>query len=106
MIQFFKKINYLKNIPILASFIFIHSAKAQTIDSNLMKLAQNKLANIATVPFQNNMDFGIGPYNRMKNTLNVQPVIPFRLNGSWNLITRTIVPVIFEPDYYQEKLGY
>jgi hypothetical protein len=50
------------------------------------------------VPFQNNIDFGNGPFDRAKNTLNIQPVVPFKLSESVMLITRTIFPVIIQPD--------
>jgi hypothetical protein len=46
------------------------------------------------VPLQSNWDFGIGPEHAMRYTLNVQPVIPFSLGCDWNLITRTILPII------------
>lgn len=52
----------------------------------------NPIANLTSVPFQNNFDFGGGRGNAFRYTLNVQPVIPFSLNDDWNLITRTIVP--------------
>jgi hypothetical protein len=47
------------------------------------------------VPIQNNWDFGIGPADAMRYYVNVQPVIPFALTTEWNLITRTILPVIY-----------
>ena len=58
-----------------------------------MKLA-NPVANLISVPFQSNMDFGIGPDDVTRYTLNIQPVIPFSLNDEWNLITRTILPIV------------
>ncbi|MDA8239339.1 MAG: hypothetical protein M0Z67_03085 [Nitrospiraceae bacterium] len=61
----------------------------------LQKKLENPVANMISVPFQNNWDFGIGPANAMRYTLNVQPVIPFELSKDWNLITRTIVPYIY-----------
>jgi hypothetical protein len=61
----------------------------------LAKKLQNPVANLISVPLQNNWDFGIGPANAMRYTLNVQPVIPFSLTPDWNLITRTIVPIIY-----------
>ncbi len=57
-----------------------------------MKL-QNPVANLISVPFQNNWDFGIGPADAMRYTVNVQPVIPIKLNEDLNLITRTIIPI-------------
>jgi hypothetical protein len=58
-----------------------------------MKL-NNPIASLISVPIQNNWDFGIGPRDATKYTANIQPVIPFDLSDDWNLITRTILPVI------------
>jgi len=63
----------------------------------LAKAAQNPVANLISVPFQNNFNFGIGPRNVTQWILNVQPVIPIKLNEDWNLITRTIMPIINQP---------
>lgn len=57
------------------------------------KLA-NPVASLISVPFQNNINYGIGPYNGVKYTLNIQPVIPFKLSDNLNLITRYILPVV------------
>lgn len=56
---------------------------------------QNPVASLISVPLQNNWDFGIGQASAMRYAVNVQPVIPFSLGKKWNLITRTIVPVIY-----------
>ncbi len=64
-------------------------------EAELAKELQNPVANLISVPLQSNMDFRIGPKDALRYTLNVQPVIPFSLNDNWNLITRTIVPVIY-----------
>ena len=63
----------------------------------LAKAAQNPIASLISLPFQNNTDFGIGPDDETKNTLNIQPVWPFSLSDNWNLITRTIIPVVSQP---------
>ncbi|MGH8533679.1 MAG: transporter [Gammaproteobacteria bacterium] len=63
--------------------------------AELAKKLQNPVASLISVPIQNNWDFGIGPENAMRYTANVQPVIPFSLTEDWNLITRTIVPIIY-----------
>ncbi len=70
--------------------------KQESVDA-LRAAAQNPVANMISVPFQNNTDFNIGPDNKTKNTLNIQPVWPFELNDDWNLITRTIFPVVSQP---------
>ncbi len=63
--------------------------------AELAKKLANPVASLISVPMQNNWDFGIGSANAMRYTLNVQPVIPFSLTQEWNLITRTIVPIIY-----------
>ena len=57
------------------------------------KLA-NPVASLISLPLQNNLNYGIGPYNGVKYTINVQPVIPFKLTDNLNLITRYVIPVI------------
>jgi hypothetical protein len=69
----------------------------QTEDTELAKKAQNPVADLISVPFQNNFNFGIGPNDVTQWVLNIQPVIPIELNRDWNLITRTIVPIINQP---------
>jgi hypothetical protein len=64
---------------------------------NLAKQAQNPIADLISVPFQNNTEFNFGPRERTLNVLNFQPVVPFKLSARWNLITRTIVPIIHLP---------
>jgi hypothetical protein len=63
--------------------------------AELAKKLSNPVASLISVPIQNNWDFGIGSANAMRYTANVQPVIPFSLSEDWNLITRTIVPVVY-----------
>lgn len=66
--------------------------KAQSAE--LAKKLSNPVANLISVPIQMNWDFGIGPANATRMTINVQPVIPVTLNEDWNVITRTILPII------------
>ncbi len=65
---------------------------------NLAKQSQNPIADLVSVPFQSNTNFSTGPFNRPQEVLNIQPVIPMHLNADWNLISRTIVPLISQPD--------
>jgi len=73
------------------------STPKQESTDELRKAAQNPVASMISVPFQNNTDFNIGPDNKTKNTMNIQPVVPFELNDDWNLITRTILPLVSQP---------
>ena len=67
-------------------------------DEELAKAAQNPIASMISLPLQNNTNLNIGPDDSTQNILNVQPVWPFKINDDWNLITRTIIPVISQPD--------
>ena len=66
-------------------------------NEELAREAQNPIAKLISVPFQNNFNFGIGPNNVVQYVLNFQPVIPITLSEDWNLITRTILPTINMP---------
>jgi ABC-type thiamine transport system ATPase subunit len=69
-------------------------ARAEMSVEELAKLSQNPVGNLISVPFQNNTNFNYGPLDGTQNILNIQPVIPITLNENWNIITRTIAPLI------------
>ncbi len=62
----------------------------------LAKKLSNPVASLISFPFQSNFDFGMGTGSGWRYQLNIQPVVPFRLNDRWNLISRTILPVIHQ----------
>ena len=72
-------------------------ARAEMSAEDLAKLAQNPVGNLISLPFQNNTNLNYGPGNGTQNILNIQPVIPISVNDDWNIITRTIVPVVSMP---------
>src|ERR1700750_3430910 len=72
-------------------------AHAEMSAEELAKLAQNPVGNLISVPFQNNTNLNFGPEKGTQNILNIQPVIPISVNKDWNIITRTILPVISMP---------
>jgi hypothetical protein len=74
-------------------------AYAQTAEE-LAQQAANPIADLMSLPIQNNTDFGLGEFDRARNVLNVQPVIPF---GGGKLITRTIIPFVWLPDTNAES---
>jgi hypothetical protein len=66
---------------------------------DLAKKAQNPIANLISVPFQNNTTFDYGPRHGTQNILNIQPVLPFTLSEDWNLITRWSLPIVYQPSF-------
>jgi len=74
--------------------------RAELSAEELAKLAQNPVGNLISVPFQNNTNLNFGPEKKTQNILNIQPVIPVSVNEDWNIITRTIVPVVSQPALY------
>jgi hypothetical protein len=77
----------------------VPAARAEMSAEELAKLAQNPVGNLISLPFQNNTNFNVGPRDGTQNILNVQPVYPIALNRDWNLITRTILPLIWQPGF-------
>lgn len=66
--------------------------------SDLAKQSQNPVANLISVPFQNNINFGVGQFDRTNNTLDIQPVVPFALNEDLLLVNRPIIPIVYQPE--------
>jgi hypothetical protein len=91
-----KRMRYLFS-TICVALLVCGSALAQDDAGELAKAAQNPVADLISLPFQNNTNFNVGPNDKTQNILNIQPVAPFKLSVDWNLITRTIVPVISQP---------
>jgi hypothetical protein len=70
-------------------------------DADLAQDLSNPIADLITLPIQMNYDGDIGPQDDgWKLQTNIQPVIPFQWSENWNLITRTIVPVIWQDDIF------
>jgi hypothetical protein len=80
---------------VVLSFVAASSQVKAQDDMDLVKKTQNPVADLISVPFQNNWNFGAGSHHDKRiYVLNIQPVIPIKLTDEWNLITRIIMPVI------------
>jgi hypothetical protein len=93
-------------IPLPAQSSTSPNSAAQDNTDSLRKAAQNPVASLISVPIQENWNFDIGPYDRTQNVMNIQPVIPFSVGENWNLITRWITPIVYQPDPTTEHQGY
>jgi hypothetical protein len=72
-------------------------AQQEALRLAIIKTSQNPVGNITVIPFQNNFNYGFGPYTRLQYNLNVQPVVPIMLSPKMTLIARTIIPVVNQP---------
>jgi hypothetical protein len=63
----------------------------------LAKLSQSPIADMNTAPFQNDMNFRFGPDHRLQDVLYLLPIYPVALTSTVNLITRTVAPLVWQP---------
>ena len=87
---------------LLAATLFCATspALADESDVDLATKLSNPVASLISVPFQFNYDCCNGPADGRRFTLNIQPVVPFELNSDWNLIVRTILPVVDQEELF------
>ena len=87
-------------LAVLASMVAAGPLQAQEDEgAKLAKQLANPVASLISVPLQYNYDENYGPDDKgSKSVLNIQPVWPFALGEDWNLITRTIVPLVAQKD--------
>jgi hypothetical protein len=88
---------YVAAIAASALLVIAAPVQAELSAEELAKLAQNPVGNLISLPFQNNTNLNFGPDKGTQNILNIQPVIPISITPDWNIITRTIIPVIWQP---------
>lgn len=72
------------------------AAEAES-ETDLAKKLQNPIGDLYSVPFQSNTNFNTGPHKGTQEILNIQPVLPIHISEDWNIITRTILPLIWQP---------
>ncbi|NLW31052.1 MAG: neuromedin U [Fibrobacter sp.] len=89
----------------LITIVFISLSQTQEAHESKIRAAQNPIADRTFFGIQNYTGFGIGPNDRVNNILNIQPVVVFPLGSSWNLTTRLILPLSYQPDIFSSSGG-
>lgn len=67
-------------------------------DEDLLKAMQNPVSDLISLPIQSITNLGVGPYKRTDYALSFQPVIPVKLSDDWLLVSRVILPVMWQSD--------
>lgn len=67
-------------------------------DANLAQELSNPVAPIISVPLSFSYNRGLGDGSGKRYGLTISPVVPFQLSDSWNLISRTVIPVVKQND--------
>lgn len=89
----------LKILAAAAVVGFTGPAQAQSADE-LAKKVSNPISSLSSLPIQYNYDSGFGDGDGEQSYVNIQPVIPFSISENWNLISRTILPVVNQSDFF------
>ena len=87
--------NVFRLLTLVFGICFSSPLPVRADDQEIAKKLANPIAALISVPFQYNSDDNYGPADDgSKNFINIQPVIPFSISEDWNVISRTILPVI------------
>lgn len=78
---------------------------AEDTSLELAKELTNPFADLISVPINQNPDFGIGSDEAWRYTVTLQPVIPIHLNADWNIISRSVIPMIYHDSGGRSDFG-
>ena len=101
-----KKIFLLTLVLTMVTGLLSITWAAETETNNteaLAKASQNPVSSLISVPFENNTTFNNGTEDSVVNILKIKPVIPMSFGENWNLINRTIVPVIYQEERFPDE---
>ncbi len=79
---------------------------AQDAPAELREIARNPFADVIKLPFEEDISFDAGPYNRTASSLQIQPILPIQITDEWHLIPRIVTSaLVYQPDPIQPGGG-
>jgi hypothetical protein len=70
----------------------------ETVFRDLARKMQNPVSDRISFTFEDNINFGVGLNDDVQNILNIKSLYSFNLSDNWNLVNRSIIPVVNQPE--------
>lgn len=96
--------------PCIRAYVFILAASMlriaiaapciaqDTVFRDLARKMQNPVSDRISLSLEGRINFGVGLNEDVQSIINVRSLYSFNLGDNWNLINRTIVPVVSQPE--------
>jgi len=71
-------------------------------DQALAKSVHNPFEDFVKLPIESDTEFEVGPHHKAGDSLNIAPLVPFSLNGDWDLIAEPSLTVTYLPSPHEQ----
>jgi hypothetical protein len=82
---------------LISTLVAATASAQQDKTSDVARKSQNPISDLISFPVQENVNFNVGRLDKTQSVTNLQPVVPIKLDQGWTLVTRCILPVIYQP---------
>ena len=89
-------------MPAQAQMTASTQPRTSATPQELAKSVHNPFEGFVKLPLESTTGFSIGPHHNAGESLNVEPLIPFRVNARWDLITQPSLSVTYQPSPHEQ----